>query len=102
MGSLTFTRVGEARTKRLSYLSKKYIICFADPDVSKAAKDLVTDSEPGLSYLHQGWRSNKYIFCFADPGVSKAAKGLATDSESGLSYLCFTGLGVSKAAKVFN
>ena len=63
---------------------------------------LFPDSEPGLSYLRQGWRSKKYIFCFTDPGVSKAAKGLATDSESGLSYLCFTGLGVSKAAKVFN
>ena len=72
---------------------------------------LFPDSEPGLSYLRQGWRSKKYIFCFTDPGVSKAAKGLATGSEPGLYYLrqgwrskkyifCFTNPGVSKAAKV--
>ena len=68
-------------------MAKQNKICFADPDVSKANKDLVTDSEPGLSYLHQGWGSKKYTFCFADPDVSKAAKGLATDSEPGLSFL---------------
>ena len=47
-------------------MAKQKKNCFADPHVSKAAKDLVTDSEPGLSYLHQGWRSKKYMFCFAD------------------------------------